>query len=95
MDDFFRNIPEAYHEPLDAAIAAINESKAMLADVQARFGTADPARLRQRMGESCGDAVIGEETVAALEELLAHHEERREACRALLERIAGGRPPAR
>lgn len=92
MEAFLSNVPEAYRDSLWRAIEAVNESKAMLAEVAERFGTTDPGVLRTRMGADCNGIRIDETTLAALETLLATHEQRRADCLAVMERA--GRPGA-
>lgn len=90
MDDFLKNIPEDLHAPLTQAIEAVQEARMMLDEVKERFGTTEPESLRARLGETCDGIVIGEETVEALQALHTMHEERRQACRRLMEQVGGG-----
>lgn len=87
----FLHVPEAYGESLWRAIEAINETKAMLAGVEERFGTTDPEALGARIGEECKGVCVDETVIAALEALLAVHEQRRAACLALMQQAAHGR----
>lgn len=90
MESFLSNLPEAYGASLWRAIEAINETKGMLAEVAERFGTTDPAALRARIGETCGGIRVDETAIAALETLLAIHEQRRAACLAVMQQAAKG-----
>lgn len=92
MESFLTHVPAGYGESLRRAIEAVNESKALLAEVVERFGTADPQVLRGRMGESCNGICIDAQAIAALETLRAVHEQRRAACLAVMEQAANGHP---
>lgn len=92
MANFLDHIPEQHAPALRDAITAVHETKGLLMQVQARFGTQDPAALAVRIGEDCDGVQVTPEAVSELEALLALHEERRLACRALMERITGAAP---
>ena len=90
MRSFLEHVPERFHDKLRKAIEAITETKYLLDQVQSRFGTKDPARLRDMLGQQHGGVTVTPDAVAELEALCAEHEIRRDACRALMEWAAGG-----
>ena len=93
MSGFFDHIPEDRVPALREAIQAVTETKVLLDQVAGRFGTTEPAALRRMIGRTVDGIAVSEASVAQLEELLRLHEERRTACRLLMERIAAGESP--
>jgi hypothetical protein len=93
MSGFFDHIPAAGVPALREAIQAVTETKVLLDQVAARFGTTKPKALRKMIGRTVDGIAVSEESVAQLEHLLRLHEERRTACRLLMESIAAGEVP--
>jgi len=76
MANFLDHIAEQHVPELRDAIAAVHETKELLMQVQARFGTQDPAALAARIGESCDGVQVTPAAVSELESLLELHEEK-------------------
>lgn len=93
MRSFFEHVPERHHATLREAIEAVTETKYLLDQVRARFGTHDPAMLRGLLGQVFDGIAVTPDAVAELEALAAEHEARRAACRTLLEQVAKGQAP--
>ena len=90
MRSFFDHVPERFHAPLREAIEAVTESKHLLDQVQARFGTREPAELEALVGRTFDGVTVTPDAVAELAALVEAHEARRAECRDLLERAARG-----
>jgi hypothetical protein len=90
MRSFMEHVPEHSQRALRKAIEAVTETKVLLDQVKARFGTCDPGELEQRMHEVFDGIEVTPRAVAELKSLHDLHEERRAACRSLMERIARG-----
>lgn len=93
MQSFFEHIPERYQAQIRAAIEAVTETKMLLDQVRARFGTNDPQALRALQGRTFEGVAVTPAAVAELEALIAEHEARRAACQSLMDRAARGLPP--
>lgn len=94
MRSFLDHIPERFHDDLRQIIEGVTETKYMLDQVQARFGTRDPAELERLIGREFDGITVTPQAVAELTALLETHEARREACRLLMEAAARGEEPA-
>ena len=92
MRTFMEHIPEQGQRALREAIEAVTETKLLLDQVRTRFGTNDPRELEAKMSQVCEGIPVTPEAVSDLETLRALHEERRAACRDLMERLARGDP---
>lgn len=91
MRSYLEHVPEGFHEALRDAIEAVTETKILLDQVRARFGTTEPAQLRDLLGQTFDGYTVTVEAVAELEGLAAEHEARREACRQVM--VAAGQGP--
>ena len=88
MESFFEGIPEKYHEELQAAIDAVNETNELLRQVKKRFGTNVPTELTEKLGEEFEGITVTQEAIDELKELSTLHESRRQACQAILDEIS-------
>lgn len=88
MDSFFDRIPREYHDKLQHAIDAVNETNEFLRQVKARFGTNDHKLLAEKMGQVFDGIEVTENTISELEELSILHQSRREYCQNLMDEIA-------
>ena len=89
MRSYLEHVPEAFHEALRDAIEAVTETKMLLDQVKVRFGTAEPAQLREMLGQSFEGYTVTPEALAELEGLVAEHENRREVCRQVMAQAQG------
>lgn len=90
MKSYMEHIPEQYHESLRQMIDQITETKMLLDQVQARFGTKNPDALRELIGQTFEAVEVTETSVSELETLIAVHEQYRTDCQQLMDRAAHG-----
>ncbi len=90
MRSFMDHIPPEHHDALRDAIDAVTESKILLDQVAERFGTKEPDALESLLGQTFDGVTVTPEAVAELRALHDLHETRRQACHAIMQRIAGG-----
>jgi len=92
MKSFMENIPEQYQAALRDAIEAVTETRILLDQVVARFGTKEPEALRAKMGQTFEGITVTEAAVGELEALIALHEDKRALCQNLMDAAAKGLP---